>query len=260
MRTHRWIVAVAALCGLAACQHWDWAQKPNTPDGEDCKQYSVQESLGFYQTLLPPRGFYQIFAVTEPPDPIRDQGKLPYSFVVFRVRDSRLPRGGTEPVVERIIGPVRGKEEMTDLFSIFRRYASTPPAGYYCWQNDCRGKYSPAGDPDPRDPYPPDLPNHPGIQSSVGYTVTPVPAGSYVLRAEPGRGTGGSGPGTGGAGCTFAPREGTVLTAEIVENLRASAIRVGKALDDVPEVPNPPRSYPADAGYRQPPFQDPYKR
>jgi hypothetical protein len=151
MRTERWIVGALVLCTLTACKHWDWSQTPNAAKEDDCKQYSVQESLGFYEKLLPPRGFYQVYALAEAADETTVPTRLPYSFIVFRVRDARFP-DKKDPVVERIIGPVRSKEEWIDLFSVFRRYASSPPAGYYCWQDDCRGKYSPAGDPDPRDP------------------------------------------------------------------------------------------------------------
>jgi hypothetical protein len=45
-----------------------------------------------------------------------------------------------------------------------------------------------------------------------------------------------------------------VLTADVVEALRASASRVGKALDDVPNIPDVPKEYPPP--YRQPPFRD----
>jgi len=258
MKTHRWILAAPVVCALVACQHWDWHQPPRgVPEEDDCTQHSVQESLSFYQQFLPPRGYYQIYALPEPADQTKDEARLPYSFVVFRVRDARFP-DKKDPVVERIIGPVRGKEEWTDLFSIFRRYASSPPAGYYCWQDDCRGKYSPAGDPDPRDPYPPEIPDHNGITVSAGSAVTPVPTGAYILRGGPARsrGTGGSGlePGTGGAGCNFVPRDTTVLTAELVEKLRASASRVGKALDDVPVIPDWPKPYPSN--YPQPPYKE----
>src|SRR5262249_39354421 len=249
----------------AASHHWDWSQKPNAPAAEDCKQHSVQESAQFYQKLLPPRGFYQIFAIPEPAD-AKDEGMRPYSFVVFRVRDGRNNQQ-KNPVLEQIVGPVRGKEEMTLLFSMFRRYASSPPIGYYCWQNDCRGKYSPAGDADPlgdrnayrgqgrsspaprdRDPYPPEMPDHTGITVSVGYVVTRVPKGSYVLRRNAERGIGGSGleAGTGGSGCNFVARGKTVLTGEVIENLRATASRTGHALDAVPDVPNAPKSYPPE--------------
>lgn len=240
MRTERWIVGALVLCTLTACKHWDWAQTPNAAKEDDCKQYSVQESLGFYEKLLPPRGFYQVYALAEAADETTVPTRLPYSFIVFRVRDARFP-DKKDPVVERIIGPVRSKEEWIDLFSVFRRYASSPPAGYYCWQDDCRGKYSPAGDPDPRDPYPPEIPDHAGITVPSGLATSPVPQGAYGLRDGPARsqGTGGSGfePGTGGAGCNFVPREKTVLSAELLEKLRASASRVGQALEDVPEVP-----------------------
>jgi hypothetical protein len=248
MRTERWIVGALVLCTLTACKHWDWAQKPRgVPEGDDCKQYSVQDSLAFYEQLLPPRGYYQIYALQEPADETTVAERLPYSFIVFRVRDARFP-DRKDPVVERIIGPVRGKEEWTDLFSVFRRYASAPPAGYYCWQDDCRGKYSPAGDPDPRDPYPPEIPDNNGITVPAGLATTAVPQGAYSLRGGPARsqGTGGSGfePGTGGAGCNFVPREKTLLTAELLEKLRASASRVGQALEDVPAVPGAPPNYP----------------
>jgi len=253
MRTHRLVLGVPVICTLVSCHPWDWRQQSNASDMEDCKQHSVKESIAFYETFLPPRGFYQIFAIPEPADG-KDEAKRPYSFVVFRVRDGRNP-DQKDPIVERIIGPVRGKEEMTDLFSIFRKYASSPPIGYYCWQNDCRGKYSPAGDPDPRDPYPPEIPDHSGITTSVGYSVTPAPTGAVIHReTSPGVGTGGSGDGTGGAGCKFEPRGKTVLTAEVVENLRASASGVGKALDNVPSIPDAPQEYPPP--YRQPPFRD----
>jgi hypothetical protein len=262
MRTHRWILAAPVVCALAACQHsWDWRQPPRgVPEEDDCKQYSVKESIAFYEQFLPPRGYYQIYALPEPANEASDQAMLPYTFVVLRVRDSRYP-DKKDPVVERIIGPVRGKEEMTDLFSILRRYGSSPPAGFYCWQNDCRGKYSPAGDPDPRDPYPPEIPDHAGISTSAGYAVTPVPSGAYILRDGPARsrGTGGSGlePATGGSGCNFVPRDTTVLTADVLEKLRASASGVGKALDAVPAVPDSPPRYPPP--YPQPPYQPPYK-
>src|SRR5215475_5507932 len=162
MRMHRWILGAAVLCSLPACKHWDWSQPPNAPQQDDCKMYSVKESLGFYEAFLPPRGLYQVFIVPENADEKSDQYRQPYSFVIVRVRDAQHPER-TGPLIERIIGPVRGKEEWTDLFSILRRYASSPPAGFYCWQNDCQGKYSPGGDPDPRDPYPPEMPDHAAI-------------------------------------------------------------------------------------------------
>jgi len=259
MKTHRWILAAPVVCALAACQHWDWHQPPRgVPKEDDCTQHSVKESISFYEQFLPPRGFYQFYVIPEPPDP-KDEGLLPYSFVVLRVRDGRFPEQKI-PVVERIIGPVRGKEEMTDLFSIFRRYASSPPIGHYCWQNDCRGKYSPAGDADPRDPYPPEIPDHPGVQVPVGYDSTAVPSGSYLLRGNPERGIGGSGQADAPAAasrCNFVPRDKTVLTTEVIENLRTAAGRVGRALDEVPEIPNVPTKY--DPPYRQPPFNDPVK-
>ncbi|HET9155756.1 MAG TPA: hypothetical protein VFN91_03750, partial [Myxococcaceae bacterium] len=206
MRMHRWILAAAVLCILPACRHaGDWKHAVNAPDAgaEDCAMHSVKESIPFYETFFPPRGFYQFYAVTEAPDEKADEGLRPYSFVVVRVFNGRRP---DEPLlVERIVGPVRGKEDWTDLFSIFRKYASSPPAAYYCWQNDCAGKYSPPGEPDPRDPYPPEMPDHPGITTPGGFAVTPVPAGSYILRSRPAPGTGGSGldDANGSGGCNF---------------------------------------------------------
>ena len=233
MRTHRWIVGAVVLCTTLGCRtSWDWSQKPHlVPEKDDCKQYSVKESLEFYEHFLPPRGFYEIFAVPERHDQMTDPRRLPYSFVVIRVRDGRFEVTQNGPIIERIIGPVRG-DEMTDLFSIFRRYASSPPAGFYCWQNDCRGKFSPAGDPDPRDPYGPDLPDHAAIKTPLGYSVVETRSQAYTL---PDGGTGGAGfQGPGGDTCNFVPREGTVLTREFIERLRASADRVGKALDQIP--------------------------
>src|ERR1700750_1487684 len=69
MRTLRWVAGAVVLCTLAGCKHWDGAQPPgNVPDGDDCKQYSVKEAAAIYANFLPPRGFYEVFAVLEPPD------------------------------------------------------------------------------------------------------------------------------------------------------------------------------------------------
>ena len=245
MGMHRWVAGAVALCTLVGCKHWDWSLPPQgVPEVDDCTQHSVKESVEFYEKLLPPRGFYQIFAIPEPHDATTVPTRLPYSFVVVRVRDARNP-DTREPLIERIIGPVRSKEEWEIVFSVFRRYASAPPAGYYCWQDDCRGKFSPAGDPDPLDPYPPEIPDHAGIVTPAGVVTQTVPAGSYLLReVEHGRGIGGSGleGANGGGQCKFVPRGTTLLTGEIIEKLRTSARGVGAALDAVPEIPNaPPR-------------------
>jgi len=238
---HRWVAGGVVLCTLVGCKHWDWKQEPRgVPEVDDCTQHSVKESVEFYENLLPPRGFYQVFAVLEPSDATTIPERLPYSFVVVRVRDARHPER-MEPLIERIIGPVRSKEEWEILFSVFRRYASSPPAGYYCWQDDCRGKFSPAGDPDPLDPYPPEIPDNSGITTPAGLVTTAVPQGSYLLRETVhDRGIGGSGleGANGGGQCTFVPRGKTVLTQEIVEKLRASARGVGAALNaGLPEIP-----------------------
>ena len=241
MRTHGWVAGAVVLCTLVGCKHWDWKQPPReVPEVDDCTMHSAGESVEFYEKFLPPRGFYQIFAIPEPHDDTTIPTRLPYSFVVVRVRDARHPER-MEPLIERIIGPVRTKEEWEILFSVFRKYASSPPAGYYCWQDDCRGKFSPAGDPDPLDPYPPEIPDNSGITTPAGTVTQAVPPGSVLLReVEHGRGIGGSGleGANEGGQCTFVPRGRTVLTQEIVEKLRASARGVGAALNaGLPEIP-----------------------
>ena len=165
--------------------------------------------------------------------------------MVFRI--SEAPRdGGAKvklPLVERIIGPVRTQDDWVDLFSVFRRYSSSPPAGYYCWQNDCRGKYNPPGEPDPRDPLPPNLPGQPPT-SLVGYAVVPVDGadGGVEVRLEEDMerarqfalaGTGGS--------QAFEPRDGTRITPEYINMLRGYVEGIQKAFRDPPAAP-PPRA------------------
>jgi hypothetical protein len=234
-------VLVALLAG--ACRTTgDWKHPPNSPQGEDQKQYSVQESLEFYRNFFPARAYYVFIAVPEGTD--KSSGLSSYSFIIFRVFDQRDGREVKRPFVERIIGPVRSADEWTDLFSIFRRYSSSPPAGYYCWQNDCVGKYNPPGDPDPRDPYPPNLPGVPPAYSAVGYSVVPVggaDGGVKVVEQDIERarqlalvnGTGGS--------QGFEPREGTVITAEYIEQLRTFVEGIQTAFRNPPAAP-PPRS------------------
>jgi len=234
-------VLVALVAG--ACRTTgDWKHPPNSPQGEDLKQYSVQESLEFYRNFFPARAYYVFIAVPEGTD--RSTGLSAYSFVIFRVFDQRDGREVKRPFVERIIGPVRSADEWADLFSIFRRYSSSPPAGYYCWQNDCSGKYNPPGEADPRDPYPPNLPGVPPAFTAVGYTVVPVDgADGGVVQLDQdlerarqlalGSGTGGS--------QGFEPREGTRITAEYIEELRSYAERVQTAFRNPPQAP-PPRT------------------
>lgn len=244
MRASRPILAtLAAVVVLVAgaCQTpGDWKHAPTAPQAEDLKQYGVKESLEFYRDFYPPRGYYLFIAVPEGQDPATTLRA--YSFVVFRIFDVRTEGKVTPPLVERIIGPVRTSDEWTDLFSILRRYSSSPPAGYYCWQNDCRGKYNPAGEPDPRDPYPPTLPGQPPTYTAVGYAVVPVngaDGGVVLLEEERDRARRLAPTGTGGSQ-GFEPREGTRITAEYVNQLRAYAERVQKSFLDPPAAP-PPR-------------------
>ncbi|RPH63846.1 MAG: hypothetical protein EHM78_27175, partial [Myxococcaceae bacterium] len=214
--------AVVALLVAGACKTvGPWDHPPNSPLGEDLKQYSVKESIEFYRNFYPARGYYVIIAVPEGTDPGTKLNA--YSFVVFRI--SEAPRDGGErvklPLVERIIGPVRTKDDWVDLFSVFRRYSSSPPAGYYCWQNDCRGKYNPPGEPDPRDPYPPDLPGQPPT-SLAGYAVVPVDGadgGMVLLEEDIERARQLALNGTGGSQA-FEPRDGTRITPEYINMLR----------------------------------------
>lgn len=234
-------VLVALLAG--ACRTTgDWKHTADSPQSEDLKQYSVQESLEFYRKFYPARGYYVFIAVPEGTE--RSTGLAAYSFVIFRVFDQRDGREVKRPFVERIVGPVRSADEWTDLFSIFRRYASSPPAGYYCWQNDCAGKYNPPGDPDPRDPYPPNLPGIPPSAVAVGYSVVPVggaDGGVVQLDQDLERarqlalvsGTGGS--------QGFEPRDGTRITAEYIEELRSYTERIQSAFGNPPQPP-PPRT------------------
>jgi len=235
-------LAVLAVLVAGACKTTgDWTHSPSSPQGEDLKMYSVQEAIPLYKDFYAARGFYLFIAVPEGTDPATKLSV--YSFVIFRVSDQRDGRKERDPFVERIIGPVRTLDEWTDVFSLFRKYSSSPPAGYYCWQNDCRGKYNPAGEPDPRDPLPPQLPGQPPTAAVVGYGVVPVdgPDGGWVrieddierARQFALNGTGGS--------QSFEPREGTRITAEYIEKLRGYAKGVQSAFRNPPEAP-PPRT------------------
>jgi hypothetical protein len=232
--------AVVALLVAGACKTvGPWNHDPNSPLGEDLKQYSVKESIEFYKNFYPARGYYVIIAV---PETTRETLKA-YSFVVFRI--SEAPRdGGTRiklPLVERVIGPVRTYDDWVDLFSVFRRYSSSPPAGYYCWQNDCSGKLNPPGEPDPRDPYPPNLPGQPPT-SLVGYAVVPVDGadGGVEVRLEEDleRARQFAPLGT-GASAAFEPRDGTRITPEYINVLRGYVENIQKAFRDPPAAPAP---------------------
>src|SRR5262245_8942955 len=233
--------AVVALLAAGACKTVGSPNHlPSSPLGEDLKQYSVKESIEFYRDFYPARAYYVIIAVPEGTD--RETQLNAYSFVVFRL--SEAPRDGGErvkyPLVERIIGPVRSNDDWVDLFSIFRRYSSSPPAGYYCWQNDCRGKYNPAGDPDPRDPVPPNLPGVPPT-SLVGYAVVPVdgPDGGVVrLEEDIERARLAAAGGTGGSQA-FEGRDGTRITPEYINELRGYVEGIRKAFRNPPQAPLP---------------------
>ncbi len=243
------LAALAALfLMLAACKTTgDWYHPASPLEDEDLKQYSVQESLEFYRGFYPPRGYYLIVAVREVDEPAAPHV---YSFVVFRLFDVRLGGKIVPPQVERIIGPVATQQEWTDLFSIFRRYSSSPPAGYYCWQNDCHGKYNPPGEPERGDPYPPDLPGQPPTSLAVGYGVVPVggaDGGVVLLEDELERARQLAANGTGGS-TVFTPRTGTRITAGYVQELRSYAERVQKSFLGAPIPPPAPTAAPSRGG------------
>ena len=235
------ILAVLAVLLASACKTTAvYAGPPNSPLVEDLKQYSVKESIEFYRNFYPSRAYYVFIAVPEGKDP--STGINAYSFVVFRVFEQRREeRHGEElkqPQVERIIGPVRTYDEWVDLFSIFRRYASSPPAGYYCWQNDCRGKYNPAGEPDPLDPLPPNMPGVPPT-SMVGYTIVGVDGadgGTVRLKDDIERARQLALNGIGGSE-VFEPRDGTRITPEYINALRTYVGGVRSAFLNPPPAP-----------------------
>jgi hypothetical protein len=85
--------------------------------------------------------------------PLPAQPPRCWTTVIVRASDERLNDPNTPPavrerltanlpIVEKVINQICSVEDWHLLFALMRRYASSPPAGNYCWYDDCYGAFN----------------------------------------------------------------------------------------------------------------------
>src|SRR6185295_15018624 len=119
------LAVMGALVAGACRTTGDWKHPPNSPQGEDLKQYSVQESLEFYRNFFPVCAYYVFIDVPEASD--RATGLAVYSFLILPKKYQRHRHEDKRPVDYRIIGSVRTADESNNLFNDFMWYMSSTP-------------------------------------------------------------------------------------------------------------------------------------
>lgn len=152
-----------------------------TEDAKVCSDPRDPTLRTYYEKLRPRRGFYYFKL-------LRTQAEV----IIVVVRASEDLSGGrkkspvTLPAVEKIIGPIQRKDVKAWhlVYAMLRRYASSPPAGNYCWDDDCYGSINQLIDPhDEGDPRPGDDP--PGQPPTGGYMVALDPPYPPLATLEP---------------------------------------------------------------------------
>ncbi|HVP61815.1 MAG TPA: hypothetical protein VMT11_14725 [Myxococcaceae bacterium] len=152
-----------------------------TEDVKVCSDPRDPALHSYYLKLRPRRGFYYFKLLRTPKD-----------VTIVIVRASEDLSGGRPrspvplPAVEKIIGPIPRKDVKAWhlVYAMLRRYASSPPAGNYCWDDDCYGSINQLIDPhDEGDPRPGDDP--PGQPPTGGYMVALDPPYPPLATLDP---------------------------------------------------------------------------
>jgi hypothetical protein len=107
-------------------------------DAKSCSKPGSEELTEFYLKHRPPHALY-FFRILR-------SGNAAF-IVIIRANESkeRVPekyRSPHLPAVEKIIGPIVSKQDWHVVFAYLRTYAVAPPAGNYCWEDDCYGFFN----------------------------------------------------------------------------------------------------------------------